>query len=110
MRGDHDRAVLDERAVVDEIGDVLARRSATDRASPGDGIGACRIEPDRVTGLHLGEVGPHTGEVGGDHVDRCLAGRTTPGSTEATAAPAITVAPASTSSPTTVPSHGDSMA
>ena len=48
LGGDHERAVLDERAVVDEVGDVLAavRRPAARRRR--HGVGAGCIEPDQV--------------------------------------------------------------
>ena len=71
LGSDHDRAVLDERSFVDEIGDVLAGGAPTHRASLGDRVGPCRVEPDGVAGLHLGEVGANVGrDRTGGYVDR----------------------------------------
>ena len=98
LRGDHDRAVLDERAVVDEIGDVLAGRAAADLATPlGDRVGPVRRRARRRDEpCDLGEVGPHIRGVRRRPRRRPPRWRTTPGSTEATASPAITVCPTST--------------
>ncbi len=57
LGGDHQRAVLDERAVVDEVGDVLPRRAPVAVAAPGDGIGPGLVEPDAVALDRLGEIG-----------------------------------------------------
>ena len=54
---DHQRAVLDERAFVDEVGDVLACGAPTDRPASFDRLGTSCIETHRVTGVHLLEVG-----------------------------------------------------
>ena len=40
LRGDRERAVLDEAALVDEVGDVLARGSPAALVALGDGLGA----------------------------------------------------------------------
>ena len=57
LGGDDHRPVLDERAVVDEVGDVLARGAPADLAPPLDRVGASRVEADLVAGDDLGEVG-----------------------------------------------------
>ncbi len=59
LAGDHDRAVLDERAVVDEVVDVLAGRAPLPGAPFGDGIGTRLVETDAMALQHVGEIGAH---------------------------------------------------
>ena len=59
LRGDDDRAVLDERALVDEVGDVLAGRAPADLAAPlATASGRAASRPIAWRAMRLGEVGP----------------------------------------------------
>ena len=64
LSGDHERAVLDERPVVDEVGDVLPRRAPASLAAPSDGVGAGLVEAGDVPLDRLGEVGADTARGG----------------------------------------------
>ena len=63
LRGHDERRVLHEAAVVDEVGDVLARGALPGRTPARDGVGSTVIETDVVALDHLGEVGAHVVEV-----------------------------------------------
>ena len=67
LGGDHQRAVLDEAAGVEEVVDVLAGRALAGAAAALHRVGPGGVEPDLVAGPHLGEVGPLAGrDLGGD--------------------------------------------
>ena len=57
MRGDHEWSVLDERAVVDKVGEVLASRPSSPLPSPLDRRRPVRVEPSFVPLDDRGEVG-----------------------------------------------------
>src|SRR5690606_24132109 len=57
------RSVLDEAALVDEVGDVLASGPSRDGAATGDGVGPGLVEADDVTLDRLGEIGADVVEV-----------------------------------------------
>jgi hypothetical protein len=56
LRGDHERAVLDERAGVDQVGHVLASRAPTTLPTAGDGVGPVVVEAELVALDHFAEV------------------------------------------------------
>ena len=62
-RRQHEAAVLDERAVVAEVVDVLAGRALVGPAAPGDGVGPGGVERDGVALEDLREVGADLVEV-----------------------------------------------
>ena len=62
-RRQHELAVLDERARVAEVVDVLARRALAGAAALGDGVGPRLVERDRVPLEDLGQVGADVVEV-----------------------------------------------
>ena len=62
-RRQHEAAVLDERAVVAQVVDVLAGRALVGLAAPGHGVGPGVVERDGVALDDLGEVGPDLVEV-----------------------------------------------
>ena len=70
LRCDHQRAVLDEAARVDEVVDVLAGRALPGAAASLDRIGTCLVEADGVSLEHLGEVGPRSAAVRVGVLDR----------------------------------------
>ncbi len=57
LRGDHEGAVLDERAVVDEVGEVLAGRASPALPTPCHRRRSARVEPSFVAFDDIGEVG-----------------------------------------------------
>ncbi len=61
---DHQRSVLDERTLVDQVGDVLARRAPTDRAAAFDRLRASRVETDRMARLNLRQIGSNRRWIG----------------------------------------------
>jgi hypothetical protein len=63
LSGDHDRPVLDERILVDEIGDVLARGASPHLPPTRHGIARVLVEPHRVARDGLREVGADRGRV-----------------------------------------------
>ena len=65
LRGDDERAVLDERARVAEVVDVLARGALAGLAAARDGVGPRGVEPDGVALAHLREIGADGVEVDG---------------------------------------------
>ena len=71
LGSDHQRAVLDERPLVDQVADVLAGRSATLRSPSLDGIRALLVETDTVTIDHLAQIVAF--EADGTDADRRLA-------------------------------------
>ena len=52
LGGEQQRPVLDEGALVDEVGEVLARGAPPALAAARDRLGARRVEPDRVALAH----------------------------------------------------------
>ena len=62
-RRQDEAAVLDERALVAQVGDVLARGALVGLAAPRHGVGPGVVEEDGVTLVHLGEVGADLVEV-----------------------------------------------
>lgn len=76
--GDDDRAVFDERAIVHQVGDVLTSGATTNSATLPDCRWPSRVEPDRVAGDHLCQVGTNVRRVfrrlGGRSGDGDLAG------------------------------------
>jgi len=83
LGGDHEWAVLDERTVVDEVGEVLAGGAPTPLASARDRIGSTGVEADRVTFEHLTEIFPART----DRVARLLLDGVPPGDYELIALP-----------------------
>ena len=63
LRRHHQRAVLDQRTLVDQVGDVLASRALAQLASPLDGVGPVLVETVGVALEHLGQVGADLVEV-----------------------------------------------
>ena len=63
LRGDDQRAVLDERPRVAEVLDVLPRRALPGRPAAGHHVRPGRVEPDGVAVEHLTEVGPDPVEI-----------------------------------------------
>ena len=63
LRGDDERRVLDEAAVVDEIGDVLAGGARARGVPARDRVGPAVIEPDVVTLDDFGEIGADAIEI-----------------------------------------------
>ena len=57
LGGEGEAAVLEEAAVVDEVGDVLARRALAGPAAAGDGVGARRVGGGGEAGAQLGQLG-----------------------------------------------------
>ena len=70
LGGEDQRLVLDERAVVDEVGEILARRAPPLFAAARDGVRARRVEPQRVALANGGEVGTFGFEVDGRRLAR----------------------------------------
>ena len=68
LRGEGQRAVLDEGAVVAQVVDVLAGRALTARAPSGDGVGPLLVAADGMARHDLGQVGSFSVEI--DRVDR----------------------------------------
>jgi len=71
LRGDRQRAVFDERAVVDQLGDVLPRGALVGLAAALDRGRAVLIEGDGVAGDQFGEIRADVIEIDGlflDHV------------------------------------------
>ena len=58
LRGDGQRAVFDEAARVDEIGDVLPGRAAPGGVAASGYFGSALVEPDPVPLPRLGQIGP----------------------------------------------------
>ena len=80
LRGDRERAVLDEGARVAEVGDVLARRALAGLAPPRDRVGPRRVERRRAWRcVHLGEIGADVVEVDRRRVRRIAARSTSRG-------------------------------
>ena len=88
--------MLDERAVVAEVVDVLARGALVRLAAAGDGVGTGRVERDGVALDDLGEIGADGVEV--DLVGRWSSTRppTSAGSTNTSGWPSKTVSPTAT--------------
>ena len=63
LRGHDEWSVLDERSVVDEVGDVLPRRTPARVVAPSDGVLTAVIVGAFVPVEHRGEVGTHGSEV-----------------------------------------------
>ena len=82
LAGDHDRPVLHEGALVDEVGDVLAGRAAMAGPALGHGVRASLVAPDAVPLERLGQVGPQPGRchrVGSADNDVIVSGNSTAG-------------------------------
>ena len=71
LRGHDQRPVLEERSLVDQIGDVLPRRAPARVVTPSDGVRPAAIVSALVPVDHLGEIGTLGREVDfvGDGVD-----------------------------------------
>ena len=61
LRGDREAAVLDEAALVDEVGEVLARRARAARVASLDRLGPRLVAGQPPALEHLGEVVSHVG-------------------------------------------------
>ena len=102
LRGDDERRVLDEAAVVDEVGDVLARGALPGRAPARDRVGPAVVEPDVVALDDLGEIGAHAIEV-----DRGAATASPRRGADARRRRARSASPGMTVSPTAIGIAGD---
>jgi hypothetical protein len=58
LRGEGQRAVLDEAAAIAEVGDVLARGAQAERVTLGDRLGPARIADEGLARLQLAQVRP----------------------------------------------------
>src|SRR5262249_50298109 len=58
LRGEGERAVLDEASFVEEIREVLPRGALVGLASPRDGVGPILVEPETMAGNRFPEIGP----------------------------------------------------
>ena len=56
LRGDDHRPVLDERAFVDQVGDVLAGGAPANRPPLRNRLRPGRVEPDGMAFVHLGQI------------------------------------------------------
>src|SRR5262245_40570759 len=56
LRGDRETPVLDERASVHEVGDILARGSPPGRVTTIDGLGSRLVEGELTPIQHLGQI------------------------------------------------------
>ena len=57
LRGHRERTVFNEAAGVAQVGDVFARTALAARVAPGDRLGTLLVERERMTLLHLVQVG-----------------------------------------------------
>ena len=67
LGGNDQRAVLDKRVRVAQVGDILAAGALAGLAPAGDRLGTGGVKPDRVSFNDLGQVGADVGKI-----DRCL--------------------------------------
>ncbi len=100
LGGEDQRAVLDERLWVDEVGEVLAGGPPAEVVALGDGVGAGGIECDCVAGMDgmelVGGAAPAARSVG--------ASEWVPGASVASSWPSSTASPTATSTLRRIPS------
>ena len=63
LRGNHQRAVLHERAGIDEVGHVLARRAVAPTVTLRHGVGPVLVEAESAAVEHFGQIGPDVVEI-----------------------------------------------
>ena len=63
LRSHHQRAVLHERARIDEVGHVLARRAVAPTVTLGNSVGPVLVEAEAATVEHFGQIGPDVVEI-----------------------------------------------
>ena len=63
LRRHHQRAVLHERAGIDEVGHVLARRAVAPTVTLGHGVGPVLVEAEAAAVEHFGQIRPDVVEI-----------------------------------------------
>ena len=105
LRGERERAVLDEAAGVAQVGDVLARGAQAEGVALGDGVGTAGVGEQRLARAQLEQVGAQ--RVARRLAARCRrrsAPRRWNGRSVASTDPASTTSPTSWRSDSTTPS------
>ena len=106
LRGDRQRAVFDEGAVVDELRDVLARGALVGLAAALDRGRAVLVQRDGVARDQFGEIGPDVVEIDILFLGRRHGRRPRPARDSRMASSCISVAPASPTIFVTLPPCG----